>query len=272
MQLVPLGFRQALAGLLDVAEEVVRIVKSTTTPSFGAGSSGDVVLGLIGSETEIAWTTLKSLQRALASLDDVPAESRALVEIRPIGAFKRLKHLDGSLGLKRDLRQPRMQHVIIDEIGILEFSLYNAGDGGHDSATASNTLEINLGSASRRLRSVPLNPPGQPQLSISCDAVFQLRQVTEPVMAEFFRRAVSVSRFAHSFPSSGTVDDADVPLQLGASWPEQMTALSREQLKNLCTDAYDELVRSNKADAYGPAAVTAALALVDELPPPLQQS
>ncbi|KAK3358465.1 hypothetical protein B0T24DRAFT_685538 [Lasiosphaeria ovina] len=120
MLLVPLEFRQALAGLLDAAEEVVRMVKSTTTPSPGAGSSGDVVLGLIGSETEIAWT----------------------------------------------------------------------------------------------------------------------------------------------------VDDADVPLQPGASWPGQMRALSREQLKNLCADAYDELVRRNKADAYGPAAVTAALVPVDELPPP----
>ncbi|KAK3374650.1 hypothetical protein B0H63DRAFT_480684 [Podospora didyma] len=120
---------------------------------------------------------------------------------------------------------------------------------------------------------LPPNPRGLPDLSSSCDAVFQLPQVTESVMAEFFRRAVSVSkaRFAKLFSDrmaaeaaaeSGHGTDAT---GRRTNNTEKLRQLSLGQLKELCVDVYDELVRRNKVDSYGQTSVPVALLPVKEL-------
>jgi hypothetical protein len=85
-----------------------------------------------------------------------------------------------------------------------------------------------------------------PNKTLSADAVFQLPEITDQIVLDFFRRALNVSRFAAQFengkfPYTGCG---------GRSTEEEdkLRGLSPEQLRELCTDLYDELVRRNVED------------------------
>ncbi|EAQ88710.1 predicted protein [Chaetomium globosum CBS 148.51] len=89
-------------------------------------------------------------------------------------------------------------------------------------------------------------PPSAPNKTLSADAVFQLPDITDEIVLDFFRRALHVSRFAArfengKFPYTGcggrSTEEED---KLGGLLPRQ--------LRELCTDLYDELVRRNVED------------------------
>lgn len=89
-------------------------------------------------------------------------------------------------------------------------------------------------------------PQCAPNKTLSADAVFQLPEITDQIVLDFFRRALNVSRFAARFrggrlPYTGcgsrSTDEEDT-----------LRGLLPGQLRELCTDLYDELVRRNVED------------------------
>ncbi|KAH6839583.1 hypothetical protein B0I37DRAFT_394082 [Chaetomium sp. MPI-CAGE-AT-0009] len=89
-------------------------------------------------------------------------------------------------------------------------------------------------------------PQRTPNKALSADAVFQLPNITDQIVLDFFRRALVVSRFATQFangklPHTGSSGRPSAP-------KEQLEHLRPRQLRELCTDLYDELVRRNLED------------------------
>jgi len=77
----------------------------------------------------------------------------------------------------------------------------------------------------------------------SCDVVFRLPRVTNAVILQLFRHAVKVSqRFANSDMAVAATTNRQVRAI------EKLQRLTDKQVKDLCVDVYDELVRRNVAD------------------------
>ncbi|KAK4039421.1 hypothetical protein C8A01DRAFT_36631 [Parachaetomium inaequale] len=100
-------------------------------------------------------------------------------------------------------------------------------------------------------------PQPTPDTALSADAVFQLPEVTDQIVLDFFRRALRVSRFAAQFADDSRLSKRPPP-PAGCDDHNHMTHLSSQrqklenlrprQLRELCTDLYDELVRRNVED------------------------
>ena len=89
-------------------------------------------------------------------------------------------------------------------------------------------------------------PQRAPNKTISADAVFQLPDITDQIVLDFFRRALNVSRFAArfengKFPYTGCGGRS-------SEEEDKLRGLPPRQLRELCTDLYDELVRRNVED------------------------
>jgi len=82
--------------------------------------------------------------------------------------------------------------------------------------------------------------------ALSADAVFKLPEVTDRVVLDFFRRALRVSRFASRFRDGSSSSSSKN--QASLSKQQKVQALVPRQLRELCTDLYDELVRRNVDD------------------------
>ena len=82
MLLTPLAFTAAISGLLKAADTVAGIVKPMIT--FSTQAACREAASLVSSETKSVWAILKSVQKLLAGLDDVPAKQRAMIEIRQL--------------------------------------------------------------------------------------------------------------------------------------------------------------------------------------------
>lgn len=81
--------------------------------------------------------------------------------------------------------------------------------------------------------------------ALSADAVFQLPEITDKIVLDFFHRALEVSRFAAHFSNRITLArgvDEHQPSQ------QKLENLSPLQMRELSTDLYDELVRRNVED------------------------
>jgi hypothetical protein len=81
--------------------------------------------------------------------------------------------------------------------------------------------------------------------AVSADTVFQLAEITDEIVLDFFYRALEVSRFAARFPTRNRTQVGSVDLE-----PSQrkLRNLSPLQIRELSTDLYDELVRRNVED------------------------
>ncbi|KAL2021777.1 hypothetical protein VTK56DRAFT_6720 [Thermocarpiscus australiensis] len=79
-------------------------------------------------------------------------------------------------------------------------------------------------------------PVPAPETTLSAETVFQLPEVTEAVVLDFFRRAVHVSRFAQA---SATATGFSPRAR------DKLRGLSPPQFRKLSTDVYDELVLRN---------------------------
>ncbi|GAB1321055.1 component of the polarisome [Madurella fahalii] len=75
------------------------------------------------------------------------------------------------------------------------------------------------------------------EIAVSAETVFQLPEVTEAVVLDFFRRAVLVSPFALRF--------ANKEVTASVRNRDKMTQLTQHQFREFYTDVYDELVRRN---------------------------
>jgi predicted site-specific integrase-resolvase len=89
-------------------------------------------------------------------------------------------------------------------------------------------------------------PQRTPNKALSADAVFQLPDITDQIVLDFFRRVLEVSRFATQFadgklPMTGSGGRLSAP-------KERLEHLRPRQLREVCTDLYDELVRRNLED------------------------
>ncbi|KAK4150687.1 hypothetical protein C8A00DRAFT_17832 [Chaetomidium leptoderma] len=84
-----------------------------------------------------------------------------------------------------------------------------------------------------------------PDTALSADAVFQLPDVTDTIVLDFFRRALQVSRFALGFPRGQP--RLGYPVHCAAQG-RKLETLRPRQMRELCTDLYDELVRRNVED------------------------
>jgi hypothetical protein len=94
-----------------------------------------------------------------------------------------------------------------------------------------------------------LNTPSLPQptanTALSADTVFQLPEITDEIVLDFFYRALEVSRFAARFPTRNRTQVGSVDLQPSQ---QKLRNLSPRQIRELSTDLYDELVRRNVED------------------------
>ncbi|KAL2126004.1 hypothetical protein VTI74DRAFT_1974 [Chaetomium olivicolor] len=79
---------------------------------------------------------------------------------------------------------------------------------------------------------------------VSADTIFQLPEVTNQAILDFFRRAVKVSRLSRYFVN-GNLSECD---KHGPSQREKIKELGPKKFRELCTDLYDELVRRNVED------------------------
>ncbi|KAL2146137.1 hypothetical protein VTI28DRAFT_4977 [Corynascus sepedonium] len=84
--------------------------------------------------------------------------------------------------------------------------------------------------------------------ALSADAIFGLPEVTDQVVLDFFDRAIRVSRFASQFHGVNGGDHSHTAASPSASQRQKLQGLQPRQLRELCTDLYDELVRRNVED------------------------
>ena len=85
-----------------------------------------------------------------------------------------------------------------------------------------------------------------PDTAVSAHAVFEVGEVVDKVVLDFFRRAVNVSRFAARLS-----DDIKISRLAKRGYHEaneKMARLTQQQFRELTTDVYDELVRRNVED------------------------
>ncbi|KAL1840020.1 hypothetical protein VTJ49DRAFT_937 [Mycothermus thermophilus] len=109
---------------------------------------------------------------------------------------------------------------------------------------------------------------------LPADSIFHLPDITESDILSFFRRAVSVSRFASELPCWSESDSAPGSSESGrnprkgsehdrAVQRARLRDLSPKELRDLCSDVYDALVARNVEDQgrlNKPAAFAAAAA------------
>ncbi|KAK4244028.1 hypothetical protein C7999DRAFT_35619 [Corynascus novoguineensis] len=84
--------------------------------------------------------------------------------------------------------------------------------------------------------------------ALSANAIFGLPEVTDQVVLDFFDRAIRVSRFASRFHGVNGGDQSHTAASPSASQRQKLQGLRPRQLRELCTDLYDELVRRNVED------------------------
>lgn len=94
--------------------------------------------------------------------------------------------------------------------------------------------------------SLSCKPAAGSPAALSADTVFQLPEVTDQIILDFFHHALGVSRFAAQFadgkrPADGCAEHQSVKDRKFAILPSQ-------QLRVLCASLYDELVRRNVED------------------------